>query len=49
MCKNMQGRMMEELHAQGKTIEDIVEVLKRAPIHPSIISAIKAAHDLGYI
>ncbi|KAK9228729.1 hypothetical protein WN944_021684 [Citrus x changshan-huyou] len=44
---SLMGRMMEELHAQGKTIEDIVEVLKRAPIHPSIISAIKAAHDLG--
>ncbi|KAH9713238.1 Inorganic pyrophosphatase 1 [Citrus sinensis] len=44
---SLMGRMMEELHAQGKTIEDIVEVLKRAPIHPSIISAVKAAHDLG--
>lgn len=39
---------MKELHAQGKTIDDIVEVLKRAPIHPRIVPAIKAAHALGY-
>lgn len=47
--KNLQDRMMKELHAQGKTIEDVVEVLKRAPIHPRIVPAIKAAHALGYI
>ena len=41
--------MMKELHAQGKTIEDIVEVLNRTPIHPRIVPAIKAAHALGYI
>lgn len=39
---------MKELHSQGKTIEDIVEVLERVPIHPRIIPAIKAAHSLGY-
>lgn len=39
---------MKELHSQGKTIEDIVEVLKRVPIHPRIVPAIKAAHSLGY-
>ncbi|GFZ04246.1 pyridoxal phosphate phosphatase-related protein [Actinidia rufa] len=39
--------MMKELHSQGKTIDDIVEVLKRVPIHPRIIPAIKAAHALG--
>ena len=41
--------MMKELYAQGKTIEDVVEVLKRIPIHPRIVPAIKAAHALGYI
>ena len=41
--------MMKELHAQGKTIEDVVEILKRTPIHPRIVPAIKAAHALGYI
>ena len=40
--------MMKELHAQGKTINDIAEVLKRAPIHPRIVPAIKSAHALGY-
>ena len=39
---------MKELHSQGKTIEDIEEVLKRVPIHPRIIPAIKSAHALGY-
>lgn len=41
--------MMKELHAQGKIIEDVVEVLKRIPIHPRIVPAIQAAHALGYI
>ncbi|KAB2008029.1 hypothetical protein ES319_D10G070500v1 [Gossypium barbadense] len=40
-------RMMKELHIQGTKIEDIVAVLKRTPIHPRIIQAIKSAHALG--
>ncbi|KAI9162507.1 hypothetical protein LWI28_028009 [Acer negundo] len=40
-------RMTKELHSQGKTIEDIEEVLKRVPIHSRIITAIKSAHALG--
>ncbi|GMI91776.1 phosphoethanolamine/phosphocholine phosphatase 1 [Hibiscus trionum] len=40
-------RMMEELHSQGTRIEDIVAVLKRTPIHPRIIEAIKSAYALG--
>ncbi|CAA3023288.1 inorganic pyrophosphatase 1-like [Olea europaea subsp. europaea] len=39
--------MMKELYTQGKTIDDIQEVLKRAPIHPRVIPAIKTAHSLG--
>lgn len=39
---------MKELHDQGKTIEDVEEVLKRTPIHPRVVPAIKAAHALGY-
>jgi pyridoxal phosphate phosphatase PHOSPHO2 len=39
--------MMKEIHSHGKTIEDIAEVLRRIPIHPQVISAIKAAHALG--
>ncbi|KAJ6341042.1 hypothetical protein OIU78_009257 [Salix suchowensis] len=39
--------MMKELHSDGKTMEDIAEVLKRIPIHSQVISAIKAAHGLG--
>lgn len=45
----LQDRMMKELHSQGKTTEDIVEVLKRTPIHPRVVPAIKAAHALGYV
>jgi pyridoxal phosphate phosphatase PHOSPHO2 len=41
--------MMKDLHAQGKTTEDVVEVLKRIPIHPRIVPAIKAAHAKGYL
>ncbi|KAL5824416.1 hypothetical protein ACOSQ3_020479 [Xanthoceras sorbifolium] len=44
---SLMDRMMKELHVEGKTIEDITEVLKRIPIHPRIIPAIKSAHELG--
>uniref|UniRef100_A0A5B7BHE1 Putative inorganic pyrophosphatase 3 n=1 Tax=Davidia involucrata TaxID=16924 RepID=A0A5B7BHE1_DAVIN len=40
-------RMMKELHSQGITIEGIEECLKRVPLHPRIIAAIKSAHALG--
>lgn len=40
---------MNEVHEQGITIDDIVEVLKRTPFHPRIVPAIKSAHALGYI
>ncbi|KAL5728831.1 3'(2'),5'-bisphosphate nucleotidase [Ranunculus cassubicifolius] len=40
-------KMMEELQSQGRTIEDVVECLKRAPLIPRIISTIKSAHALG--
>ncbi|OMO66293.1 HAD-superfamily hydrolase, subfamily IB, PSPase-like protein [Corchorus olitorius] len=43
----LMDRMMKELHSQGIKIEDIVAVLKRTPIHPRIIEAIKSAHALG--
>ncbi|KAG4178790.1 hypothetical protein ERO13_A10G065300v2 [Gossypium hirsutum] len=44
---SLMDRMMKELHIQGTKIEDIVAVLKRTPIHPRIIQAIKFAHALG--
>ncbi|KAG8388385.1 hypothetical protein BUALT_Bualt02G0120400 [Buddleja alternifolia] len=44
---SVMDKMMKELHAQGKTIEDIKEVLKRIPIHPRIVPTIKKAHALG--
>ncbi|XVF74437.1 hypothetical protein PTKIN_Ptkin13bG0110200 [Pterospermum kingtungense] len=43
----LMDRMMKELHSQGITVEDIVGVLKRTPIHPRIIQAIQSAHALG--
>ncbi|KAJ6815865.1 inorganic pyrophosphatase 1-like [Iris pallida] len=39
--------MMKELHSRGKTIEDIKEVLKRAPLDPHVISTIKQLYALG--
>ncbi|KAG5512874.1 hypothetical protein RHGRI_038698 [Rhododendron griersonianum] len=41
-----QDRMMEELHSRGKTIEEIEECLRRVPMNPSVISAIRKAHSL---
>ncbi|KAJ0232060.1 Inorganic pyrophosphatase 1 [Hirschfeldia incana] len=43
----LMDRMMKELHDQGKTIEEIKEVLKTIPIHPRVVPAIKSAHALG--
>ncbi|KAM0933583.1 putative inorganic diphosphatase [Dioscorea sansibarensis] len=40
-------RVMEELHRQGWSVEDIAKVLRTAPLHPSTISAIKTAYALG--
>ncbi|PIN02579.1 putative haloacid dehalogenase-like hydrolase [Handroanthus impetiginosus] len=44
---SVMDKMINELHSQGKTIEDIKQVLRRAPIHPNIVPAIKKAHSLG--
>ncbi|AEE35403.1 inorganic pyrophosphatase 1 [Arabidopsis thaliana] len=43
----LMDRMMKELHDQGKTIEEIKQVLRTIPIHPRVVPAIKSAHDLG--
>lgn len=40
---------MSELHSKGKTTDDIANVLKKVPIHPQIITAVKSAHALGYV
>ncbi|KQK09515.1 inorganic pyrophosphatase 1 [Brachypodium distachyon] len=39
--------MMGELHARGKTVHDVAEVLRSAPIDPRVGAAIKAAYGLG--
>lgn len=44
---SLMNRMMEELHLQEKTIEDIAQCLKQMPLDSHIISAIKAAHSMG--
>ncbi|KAJ1438019.1 Pyridoxal phosphate phosphatase-related [Sesbania bispinosa] len=44
---SLMDRMMEELHSQGITTDDIAQCLKRASLHPRIVSAIKSAHALG--
>lgn len=40
---------MGEIHSQGSAIEKIGDCLKKAPISPHVIKAIKAAHALGYV
>ncbi|XP_043702716.1 inorganic pyrophosphatase 2-like [Telopea speciosissima] len=44
---SLMDRMMRELHSQGITIEQTEDCLKRAPLHPRIITAIKSAYALG--
>ncbi|KAK1289300.1 Inorganic pyrophosphatase 2 [Acorus calamus] len=44
---SLMDRMMSELHSQGRTMEDIADCLRTAPLHPQIISGIKTAHALG--
>ncbi|KAM0928444.1 hypothetical protein ACQ4PT_002486 [Festuca glaucescens] len=39
--------VMGELHAQGKTLHDVAEVLRAAPIDPHVVAVIKAAYGLG--
>ncbi|KAK7349240.1 hypothetical protein VNO77_06442 [Canavalia gladiata] len=43
----LMDRMMNELHSQGKSIEEIVEILNRTPMHPHIVPAIETAYSLG--
>jgi 2,3-diketo-5-methylthio-1-phosphopentane phosphatase len=42
-----QDRMMEELHARGRTADDIRECLWGAPLDAHVVSAINAASALG--
>ncbi|CAN6456942.1 unnamed protein product [Victoria cruziana] len=44
---NLQDKLLGELNEQGRTVEDIAACLKRIPLHPEIISAIKSAYCLG--
>ncbi|NP_001183910.1 Inorganic pyrophosphatase 2 [Zea mays] len=39
--------MMGELHSEGKTAEDIRGSLRRAPLSPHVVAAIKTAYALG--
>lgn len=39
--------VMGELHAQGRTLRDVADVLRAAPIDPHVVAAIRAAHSLG--
>ncbi|KAG6529865.1 thiamine phosphate phosphatase-like protein [Zingiber officinale] len=43
----LMGRMMSVLHSRGKSIEAIAECLRRAPVDPHVIEAIKTAYSLG--
>ncbi|MCO5568215.1 hypothetical protein L7F22_021911 [Adiantum nelumboides] len=44
---DMMDAVMETLHAQGKSIQEIEEALRSIPLQPEKISAIKLAHALG--
>lgn len=38
---------MKEIHSQGRTIEEMVDGLKRVPLHPQMITGIKSSHSMG--
>lgn len=40
---------MREFHAQGRTIEEIAEILKNAPLPAETVAAIKSAYSFGYV
>lgn len=40
--------MLEEIHLQGKTVNDIEECLQQVPLHTRIVEVTKTAHALGY-
>ncbi|KAJ0971399.1 hypothetical protein J5N97_019358 [Dioscorea zingiberensis] len=44
---SLMDRMMKEIHSQGRTVEDVADCLKRAPLDPHVIDAINSAFDLG--
>ncbi|ONM41047.1 Phosphoethanolamine/phosphocholine phosphatase [Zea mays] len=44
---SFQDRMMAELHARGKTPEDIRDCLRSAPLDTHVVSAVKTAAALG--
>ncbi|GFP91873.1 inorganic pyrophosphatase 2 [Phtheirospermum japonicum] len=44
---SLMNRMLEELHIQGRSVDDIAEFLKRVPLHPHVIAVIKSAYALG--
>ncbi|CAA3022243.1 inorganic pyrophosphatase 3-like [Olea europaea subsp. europaea] len=39
--------MLEEIHLQGKTVNDIEECLQQVPLHTRIVEVTKTAHALG--
>ncbi|KAF0919626.1 hypothetical protein E2562_030740 [Oryza meyeriana var. granulata] len=39
--------MMGELHARGRTLHDVADVLRAAPLDPRVVAAIRACHALG--
>lgn len=44
---SLMDRMMEELHLQGKTAQDITDCLRKIPLSLNIISAIHSAYASG--
>ncbi|KAK9683867.1 hypothetical protein RND81_10G170500 [Saponaria officinalis] len=43
----LMDKMMEELHLQGITIQNIADCLRKMPLSPNIISAIKSSYNSG--
>jgi hypothetical protein len=41
--------MMGELHAQGRSADDIRECIRSAPLDAHVLSAIRTASALGYM
>lgn len=39
--------MMAELHNDGRTLDDIDQCLRMAPIEPEMVTSVKLAAELG--
>ncbi|WOL11158.1 hypothetical protein Cni_G19919 [Canna indica] len=45
----LMDKIMAELHSRGRSVEEVADCLRRAPMIPRVAEAIKTAYALGYL